>query len=62
MGVGPVYAIPKLLAKVGIRKDDVEIFQINKAFAYMVGHLTPSPLFPICELIETPAGLLHGHA
>lgn len=36
MGIGPVYAIPKLLAKVGISKDDVDIFEINEAFASMV--------------------------
>ncbi|KAI9159174.1 putative aldehyde dehydrogenase FUS7 [Paramyrothecium foliicola] len=35
MGVGPIYAIPKLLAKVGISTDDVDIFEINKAFTSM---------------------------
>lgn len=37
MGIGPTYAIPKLLGKVGITKDDVDIFEINEAFASMVG-------------------------
>ncbi|UPL01939.1 hypothetical protein LCI18_012873 [Fusarium solani-melongenae] len=35
MGIGPAYAIPKLLSKVGITKDDVDIFEINEAFASM---------------------------
>jgi acetyl-CoA acyltransferase 1 len=37
MGIGPTLAIPKLLGKVGISKDDVDIFEINEAFASMVG-------------------------
>lgn len=33
MGVGPAYAIPKLLEKAKISKDDVDIYEINEAFA-----------------------------
>jgi acetyl-CoA acyltransferase 1 len=33
MGVGPAYAIPEALAKAGITKDDVDIYEINEAFA-----------------------------
>jgi acetyl-CoA acyltransferase 1 len=33
MGVGPAYAIPKLLTKAGLTVDDVDIFEINEAFA-----------------------------
>ncbi|KAJ5544249.1 3-ketoacyl-CoA thiolase AoP.t1.c1 [Penicillium frequentans] len=33
MGVGPWKAIPVALEKVGITKDDVDIFEINEAFA-----------------------------
>lgn len=33
MGVGPWKAIPVALAKAGITKDDVDIFEINEAFA-----------------------------
>lgn len=36
MGIGPSLAIPKLLGKVGISKDDVDVFEINEAFASMV--------------------------
>lgn len=36
MGIGPSYAIPKLLAKVGLTKDDIDIFEINEAFASML--------------------------
>lgn len=33
MGVGPAYAIPKVLEKTGLSKDDVDFFEINEAFA-----------------------------
>jgi acetyl-CoA acyltransferase 1 len=33
MGVGPWAAIPKVFEKTGITKDDVDIFEINEAFA-----------------------------
>ncbi len=33
MGVGPRYAIPKLLGKVGLETRDIDYFEINEAFA-----------------------------
>lgn len=33
MGVGPIYAIPKALAQVGLKLEDIDIFEINEAFA-----------------------------
>jgi len=33
MGIGPVFAIPKLLARAGLKIDDVGLFEINEAFA-----------------------------
>ncbi len=33
MGIGPVFAIPKLLARAGLSIDDIGLFEINEAFA-----------------------------
>ena len=33
MGIGPAVAIPKLLSKTGLTIDDIDIFEINEAFA-----------------------------
>jgi len=33
MGIGPAYAIPAVLKKANITKDDVDIYEINEAFA-----------------------------
>ena len=36
MGIGPVYAIPKLLERTGIRIADVGLWELNEAFAVQV--------------------------
>lgn len=33
MGIGPAYAIPKVLELTGLSKEDVDIYEINEAFA-----------------------------
>jgi acetyl-CoA acetyltransferase family protein len=33
MGIGPVYAVPKLLKQHGLRMDDIDIVELNEAFA-----------------------------
>lgn len=39
MGVGPVRAIPKALQMAGITKDQVDLFEINEAFASQCVHI-----------------------
>ncbi len=36
MGIGPVLAVPKLLAKAGLSLDDIDIIELNEAFASQV--------------------------
>jgi len=36
MGIGPVYAVPKLLDQHGLRVDDVGLWELNEAFAVQV--------------------------
>jgi len=33
MGIGPIYAVPKLLQKNGLTIDDIDLWEINEAFA-----------------------------
>ena len=33
MGIGPVYAIPRLLENSGLRKEDIDLWELNEAFA-----------------------------
>jgi len=36
MGIGPVYAVPKLLKRHGLTIDDIGIWELNEAFAVQV--------------------------
>lgn len=33
MGIGPVFAVPRLLKTMGLQKDDVDLWELNEAFA-----------------------------
>jgi acetyl-CoA C-acetyltransferase len=36
MGIGPVYAIPKVLKKLGLKVSDIDLWELNEAFAVQV--------------------------
>jgi len=36
MGIGPVFAVPKLLDKAGLAMDDIDLWELNEAFAVQV--------------------------
>ena len=36
MGIGPVFAIPKLLKRTGVRLEDIDLWELNEAFAVQV--------------------------
>jgi len=36
MGIGPVFAVPKLLRRHGLKVDDIDLWELNEAFAVQV--------------------------
>ena len=36
MGIGPVFAVPKLLERTGLTMDDIDLWELNEAFASQV--------------------------
>ena len=36
MGIGPIYAVPRLLKRTGLKMDDIDIWELNEAFAVQV--------------------------
>ncbi|MGA1059907.1 MAG: acetyl-CoA C-acyltransferase [Burkholderiaceae bacterium] len=36
MGIGPVYAVPKVLGRLGLKVDDIDLWELNEAFAVQV--------------------------
>ena len=39
MGIGPVFSIPKLLEKANLTVDDIDLWELNEAFASQVVHI-----------------------
>ena len=33
MGIGPVFAVPRLLERAGLKVDDIDLWELNEAFA-----------------------------
>lgn len=36
MGIGPIFAVPKLLERFGLKMDDIDLWELNEAFAVQV--------------------------
>jgi acetyl-CoA C-acetyltransferase len=36
MGIGPVFAVPRLLERAGLKMDDIDLWELNEAFAVQV--------------------------
>ena len=36
MGIGPVFAVPRLLDRAGVKMDDIDLWELNEAFAVQV--------------------------
>ena len=36
MGIGPVFAVPRLLERTGLKMDDIDLWELNEAFAVQV--------------------------
>jgi acetyl-CoA acyltransferase 1 len=61
MGVGPAYAIPKLLGKAGLTIDDIDIFEINEAFASQCLYSTQVLKIPMEKLNPKGGAIAFGH-
>ncbi|KAG8892301.1 3-ketoacyl-CoA thiolase with broad chain length specificity [Tulasnella sp. 408] len=61
MGVGPVYAIPKALAKAGITPNDVDFYEINEAFASQAVYSIQTLKIPFEKVNLYGGGISIGH-
>jgi acetyl-CoA C-acetyltransferase len=48
MGVGPIVAVQKVLARAGMKIDDIDVFELNEAFAAQV--------IPVCDELGVSIG------
>jgi acetyl-CoA C-acetyltransferase len=61
MGIGPVFAIPKLLKKHGLSIDDIGLWEINEAFACQVVYCRDQLGIPNDKLNVNGGGISIGH-
>ena len=61
MGIGPVYAIPKLLARHGLTVADIGLWEINEAFACQVLHCRDTLGIPDDRLNVNGGAIAIGH-
>jgi len=61
MGIGPAFAIPKVLSKAGISIDDVDFFEINEAFASQAIMSIDTLKIPYEKVNPNGGGIALGH-
>jgi acetyl-CoA C-acetyltransferase len=61
MGIGPVFAIPKLLERHGLGVDDIGLWEINEAFACQVIHCRDRLGIPADRLNVNGGAIAIGH-
>ncbi|QYF93145.1 acetyl-CoA C-acyltransferase [Massilia sp. PAMC28688] len=61
MGIGPVFAIPKLLKKAGLSVDDIGLWELNEAFAVQVLYCADKLGIPMDRLNVNGGAIAVGH-
>jgi acetyl-CoA acyltransferase len=61
MGIGPVLAVPRLLRKQGLRVDDVDVWELNEAFASQVIYCRDRLGIPADRLNVNGGSIAIGH-
>ncbi len=61
MGIGPVFAVPKLLKKAGLNVDDIGLWEINEAFAVQVLYCADTLGIPMDRLNVNGGAIAVGH-
>lgn len=61
MGIGPVFAVPKLLQKHGLKIDDIGIWELNEAFASQVLYIRDRLGIPNDKLNVSGGAISIGH-
>merc|ERR1712224_409927 len=61
MGIGPAFAIPKVLEKCNLTVDDIDIFEINEAFASQSLYCVKKLGIPMEKLNPKGGAMAFGH-
>jgi len=61
MGIGPVLAVPRLLGRHGLTVDDVDLWELNEAFAVVPLHASRALGIPLDKLNVNGGSIAVGH-
>jgi len=61
MGIGPVFAVPKALARLGLTVDDIDLWELNEAFAVQVLYCRDKLGIPADRLNVNGGAIAVGH-
>ena len=61
MGIGPVFAVPKVLKRLGLKMDDIDLWELNEAFAVQVLYCADRLGIPMDKLNVNGGAIAVGH-
>ena len=61
MGIGPVFAVPRLLERFGLRIDQIDLWELNEAFAVQVVYCRDKLGIPMSKLNPNGGSISIGH-
>ena len=61
MGIGPVFAVPRLLQRTGLKVDDIDLWELNEAFASQVIYCRDRLGIPMDRLNVDGGAIAIGH-
>jgi acetyl-CoA acetyltransferase family protein len=61
MGIGPIFAVPKLLKRAGLRVSDIDVWELNEAFASQVVYCRDRLGIPMDKLNPNGGSIAIGH-
>jgi acetyl-CoA C-acetyltransferase len=61
MGIGPVFAVPKVLARLGLKPGDIDLWELNEAFAVQVLYSADKIGIPMERLNVNGGAIAIGH-
>ena len=61
MGIGPVYAVPKVLSRLGLTVADIDLWELNEAFAVQVLYCADTLGIPMDRLNVNGGAIAVGH-
>jgi acetyl-CoA C-acetyltransferase len=61
MGIGPVYAVPKVLKRLGLSVADIDLWELNEAFAVQVLYCADTLGIPMDRLNVNGGAIAVGH-